>query len=275
MKPRDNGSRINFIKLKPILDIIRAAIWTGRISGENPVSLCLIARQESAKSQALLYFRDTTTFKVFSDITAKPLAAFRHDIEARKLRHLVLLDLVRVLTHGKGVADRTVQTLAGMMEEGQAATADAGGVQEWTGMPKIGVLMAITPDYWKQRRGKWRQSGFLTRFVRVWFEYTDETQDLIHEAISDDLKTPEPIAEPVPDEGQSVTIEASQAEALSQMGSNFAQLEEVYGFRYHRQMRALAKALALVDGRNTVSDKDITKLVSWQKFFTGTNAVLL
>jgi hypothetical protein len=34
-------------------------------------------------------------------------------------------------------------------------------------------------------------------------------------------------------------------------------------------MRALAKALALMDNRQEVSDKDISVLASWQGYFTG------
>lgn len=272
---KKDSAPVNLIRMEPILKIIQAVIWTGRISQENPVSLCLIARQESAKSQAILYFSATPTLRCFSDITAKPLSSMRNDIEMKKLRHIVLLDLVRVMTHGKGVASRTLQSLAGLMEEGQATTADAGGVQEWKGMPKIGVIMAVTPEYYLRSRGAWRATGFITRFLRLWFEYSNDTRDLVHNAISEGASLSEPISESLPEDGQIVELGVKQAEAITSLAHQFAELEATYGFRFHKQMRTLAKALALIDGKREVSDKHIRQLAAWQRFFVGSDPVTL
>lgn len=264
----------DFIRLEPILSIIQTAIWTGRISKDNPVSLCLVASQESAKSQTLLYYKETKTLKYYSDVTTKPLGDCKHLIETKRLRHLVLLDFVRVLQHGKNVGNRTVSFLGGLMEEGQATIADAGGVQEWEGMPKVGVLMALTPEWFTANKRKWLASGFLTRFVRVCFDYKKQTQEAIHAAIQDGHTLPDPRCEDLPDDNQMVAISPPQAEALNALASQFATIEGVYGFRYHRQMRSLCKALALIDKRHHVTDADVRRVVSWQKFFTGTPVTL-
>jgi len=266
---------VDFVRLEPVLTIIQAAIWTGRISKENPISICLVADQESAKTQSLLYFKNTSTLKYFSDVTSKPLGSFKGDIETKRLRHIVLLDLVRILTHGRGVGERTTQYLAGLMEEGQAITADAGGIQDWAGMPKVGVLMALTPDYYLSNRGKWRKTGFLTRFVRVWFDYSNDTQHVIHKAIQNGFALPDARTEALPPDGQIIEIKAPQAEAIASMASTFSEIELVYGFRYHKQMRALAKALALIEGVHEVTDSHVRKLLSWQRFFTATTPVTL
>lgn len=272
------GTRLDstrLIRMEPILRIVQAVIWSGRVSGETPISLCIIARQESAKSQAILYFSNTPTLKCFSDVTAKPLANYRRDIEAGRLRHIVLLDLVRVMTHGKGVAARTLQYLAGLMEEGQATTADAGGTEDWIGMPKVGVIMAVTPAYWHKSRAGWKATGFITRFLRLWFEYSSDTRDLVHSAISNGSKLPDPINEPLPKDSQIVTLNQDHADAIMQLAVAYASVEDTYGFRYHRQMRALAKALALLDGKTEVGDKHVRQLLAWQRFFTGQNPVTL
>jgi len=268
--------KVKLIRLHEVLEIVQATIWTGRLSGENPVSLCLVATQESAKSQCLLYFYDTPTLKYFSDITTKPLTSFRHQIETKQMRHLVLLDLVQVMNHGKGVAARTLQRLGGMMEEGQAATADAGGIEEWKGMPKIGVMMALTTDYFVDNRTRWYKSGFITRFLRVWFDYSDDTVQHIHRAIADGTMLPEPQREMLPEDCQLITLKDEQAMAIEALATSYAEKDSnIYGFRYHRQQRALAKALALLDGRHEVDDSDIRKLTSWQPFFTGLKPVTL
>jgi len=268
------SKKCDLIRLQDIIQIVRAIIWTGRVSGENAVSLCLVAPQESAKSQCLLYFYETETLRYFSDITAKPLNALKRDIETKKLRHLVLLDLIQIMNHQKSVANRTLQRLAGLMEEGQAAVADAGGVEEWKGLPKIGVLMALTPSYYLDQRARWYKSGFITRFLRVWFTYTDTTIDQVHTAISRGMPLPQQHKEELPEDAQLVTLHPAQAEAIEGLARSHAGTEVgIYGFRYHRQQRALAKALALMDSRHEVADKDITVISSWQRYFTGSRPV--
>ena len=41
-----------------------------------------------------------------------------------------------------------------------------------------------------------------------------------------------------------------------------------YGFRYHRILRALAKANARINGRGSVKQEDIDKVLRWSEFFT-------
>ena len=274
-KSTRGSEKVSLIRLQPILEIVRACIWSGRISGENPVSLCLVAQQESAKTQSLLYYKGTETLRFFSDVTSKPLASYRRDIEAKRIRHFILLDLIRILAHSKNVGQRTLQSLAGLMEEGQAITADAGGIEDWAGMPKVGVLMALTPEYYKSNRGKWRASGFLTRFVRCWFEYSNGTRDEIHDAIQHGYELPAAVPQLLPDDNQVIDLPAKHAKTLMEMASAFADLESVYGFRYHKQMRCLVKSLALIDHKPCVEEKHVLKVSHWQRFFTSTNAISL
>ncbi len=270
------SKEVNLIKLQDVLHIVRAAIWTGRVSGENPVSICLVAPQESAKSQCLLHYYETDTLRYFSDITAKPLNAMKRDIETKRLRHLVLLDLIQIMNHQKSVSARTLQRLAGLMEEGQATVADAGGIEEWKGLPKIGVFMALTSDYYLDQRARWHKSGFISRFLRVWFTYTDQTVDKVHRAIARGMPLPDSHKEALPEDSQLVTLNTSQAEAIEGLARSYVGTSDsVYGFRYHRQQRALVKALALMNDRHEVQDSDITILSSWQHYFTGKRPVEL
>ena len=109
-------SKPNFVKLEPILEIIRAAIWTGRLADEKPVSIMLVAEQESAKTEALKYFRGTSTLKYVTDLTARGLNPNKQEIESNRVRHLVLLDLIRIVSHGRSISDRTLQSLASLMD---------------------------------------------------------------------------------------------------------------------------------------------------------------
>jgi hypothetical protein len=257
----------NFVRLEPVLDILRAAIWTGKLIDEKPASIMLVADQESAKTEALKYFRGTSTIVYISDLTARGINPYKKGIEALEIRHLCLLDLVRVVSHGRSVSDRTLQSIASLMEEGESDTSDGGGRESWKNFPKVGCLMGITTDFFVARRGKWRQTGFMTRFVPVRFNYSEETIRRIHDSIARGKSIPPPRPEPMPP-GQ-VQVFCSQAHALtlSVRAQELGKQMKTYGFRYQKVLRSLAKARALMEKRGTVSDADVRKVIEWSSFF--------
>lgn len=257
------------IKLEPIIEILRAAIWTGKLSDEKPVSVMLIAEQESAKTEALKFFRGTETMEYLSDLTSRGLSTYKTAIEQGKLRHVVLLDLVRILAHGRGVSERTIQTMAALMEEGESSTSDGGGNTSWgKNFPKIGVLMGITTPFFKMKRGKWRQTGFLTRFVPVSFRYKDTTVDLIHAAIAKGKHTPQGHPEQLPEQPFIIACDEKFSTMLSIRAKALGYQMRSYGFRYHRILRALAKSQARISGRGYVKQEDVDKVIKWSEFFT-------
>lgn len=266
MKRAETQDRL--IRMEPILNILRAALWSGKVSDEKPVSVMLIAEQESAKTEALKYFRGTPTIRYFSDITSRGIASYRTRIQEGTLKHIVILDLVRILSHGRGTSERTVQTLASLMEEGESEVSDAGGREEWKDFPRIGVLMGITPAFFKMKRGRWRQTGFLTRFVPVSFHYTDATVKEIHRAIANGAHTPGPHPEHIPHEAFTVNCNAAMSKLISLRAEMLGKQMRAYGFRYHRIMRALAKAQARIEGWGTVKPEHVEKIIEWSNLFT-------
>jgi len=262
------SSKLSLLRLEPILEILKAAIWTGRLSDEKPVSIMLVAVQESAKTESLKYFRGTPTLRFISDLTSRGLISYKNDIQTGAVRHIVLLDLVRIIAHGRNIADRTLQTLASLMEEGESETADAGGTTSWKDFPKIGVLMALTPAFFKSKRGKWRDTGFLTRFVPVSFFYSPEAVHEIHMAIAAGHQLPVPKGEIIPPLNFAVHCEAKYAATLAHRAEELGIIMRSYGFRYQRIMRALAKAQARMQGRGAVNAEDVGKVLGWSEFFT-------
>lgn len=258
------------MRLEPIIEILRAAVWTGRLSDEKPVSVMLIAEQESAKTEALKYFRGTPTLRYISDLTSRGLTPFRNDIQNGQLRHIILLDLVRILCHGKGVSERTIQTLASLMEEGESETSDGGGSEKWTNFPRIGALMGITPEFFRSKRGRWRATGFLTRFLPVAFRYTEDTVHEIHHAIAMGSKTPEPHPEKLPPLPCQVFCDPKFALQLSRRAEKLGEEMQSYGFRYHRILRSLVKAVARIENKGSVNREHVEKVIAWSEFFTDT-----
>ena len=266
---------VNFVRLEPILEIVRTAMWSGRLADEKPVSICLVAAQESAKTQSLLLYRDTETVRYFSDLTTNGILALKSDLESKRVRHIVLTDLVKIVSHGRYVSERTIQTIASLMEEGQSDTADAGGLVQWNNLPNAGVLMALTPDYFGARAGGWRKTGFLTRFLPVYFEYSDGTVAEIHERIRESLPLPPSQKLALPEKEMLVQLGDKHAKTIEQTAIVWGQRNQTYGFRFHRMLRSMVKAHALSHGRRAVVDKDILAVMDWQRFWNDGNPIKL
>lgn len=254
--------------MQPILEIVETCIWSGRLENEKPVSLILIAEQESAKTEVLKHFAKTETIRYASDITSRGMIAYKNDIMSGKLRHICIMDLVRVANHGRGVSNRTFQVLGSLMEEGEADNSDAGGLEKWENFPKIGVVSAITEKYYTSSRGEWRRTGFLTRFLPVRFGYSESTVHEVHTAIATGHKLPEPIKLALPEKPLKVILKDKEAADIQRRAEILGQLNEVYGFRYHRNLRTLAKARALMHKRFAVTEQDVAWVLRVSDFFT-------
>lgn len=267
MQASDNGHSDAFVSLQPILAIVQACIWSGLVNHEKPVSCLLVAEQESGKTECLKYYRGTRTLQYIADITSRGLEPFKHDIEASRLRHLVILDLVRIVNHGRGVSDRLIQTLASLMEEGEGTTSDAGGLRQWKDFPRIGCLMSITPKYFSAKAGNWRKTGFLSRFLCVRFNYSADTVHKIHNAIKNGHLLPKPVPEQLPDGFVNCEVSLKHATTIANTAESLGKENRLYGFRYHRALRTLSKALAIRAGRSKVIDEDVDTVLTWAPFF--------
>lgn len=269
------NEQAKLIKLEPLSELITATVWTGWLSDEDPVSAVLVAPQESAKTEMLKMFRGTKTLEFFSDVTAKGLFAYRKQIEEGKLRHIVILDLVRMMAHPKVTTQRTLQAIASLIEEGSMQVADAGGV-EWRGedvmakLPRIGALMAVTPAIYFRQRKMFRDTGFMSRFLPIHYSYKPETAKAVHTAIRGGNIKPAPSPVVFPKEKMKAIIPDSIARLIENDASELGMSESTWGFRWHRAMRTLMKARAVSKGRFKVDQTDYLKLAEWRSFFRGT-----
>lgn len=270
--PKSTQQYSGFNRLKPVIEIVKACVWTGALADENPVSVMLIAEQESCKTEVLKHFYGTPTIQYQSDVTSKGVATFKRDIMEHRLKHLCLLDLVKILAHGKGVSERTLQTLSTLMEEGESGTSDGGGRENWSTeenpWPRIGVMMAITTSFFNGKAGHWRKTGFMSRFLPVSFEYKEETVATIHESIRKGLSLPPP-------EKQLWSLHPLAKVEIKTPHQRIVELEaralgnkmDTYGFRYHKILRSLIKASAAMELRRVTIDKDAENITKWARYF--------
>lgn len=208
----------------------------------------------------------------FSDATSNGLFEFRKEIETEKLRHIVLLDLVRIMAHPRVTSERTIQTIASLIEDGQMTVADAGGVSwrnENIKLPRIGAIMAVTPEIFYRKRKMFRDTGFMSRFLPVRFSYTPDTAKKVHHAIRNGQQKPTPSPLLLTDKRLKAVIPDHIAKLIEQDAYSLGQEERTWGFRWHRSLRALVKARAISKQRFKVEESDYIALCEWSRFFRG------
>lgn len=265
----------NLIRLTEVLDLVAAVIWSGRVADSTPVSAILVATPESAKTQVLMHYYGTKTLQYFSSVTAKPLLDLKPQIEAGRIRHIVLPELVSTSAHARDTTARLLITLSMLMEDGATTYADAGRTVEFQGLPRIGLIGAMTPTFYSDNRLRWVRYGFLTRVLGIHFDYSEPTIQNIHELIRTGAPIPPPAPLELPDKSIPVSLPDRLATRISELALDLAKKYESKGFRFHRALRTLAKARALSQGRYVVENDDLVTLMGWIKYFDDLNPVRL
>jgi len=260
------SDRSRFIGLSSLLDLVEAAIYSGRVADRNRVSLLLVASPESCKTQLLFYFSKVPTVRYFSSLTAKPLLALRNDLEAGRITHIALQDLCSAFAHSKSASERLLIWLAMLMDEGATTFADAGGTVEFRGLPRLGVLAAITPEIYADQRYRWHRTGLISRFLPVYFRYRQPTIDLIHDAIRDGVSLPDPTAGALPEQSVDVLIPQEIAYEIERRARHLARIHSTHGFRFHKTLRLLLRGRALALGKTEVTSEEVSKLDEWIRF---------
>jgi len=258
--------RSRFIGLTSLLELIEASIFSGRVADRNRISVLLVATPESCKTQLLLYFSKVPTIRYFSSITSKPLLALRNDLEAGRITHIALQDLCSAFSHNKTTSQRLMMWLAMLMDEGGTTFADASGTVEFKGLPKLGVLAAITPEVYEDQRFRWHRTGLVSRFLAVFFQYRTPTVDLIHDAIRDGATLPDPTGAALPEQPVDIAIPAEVAHEIERRARRLAELYGTYGFRFHKAFRLLLRGRALALGKQAVDGEEISALDEWLRF---------
>jgi hypothetical protein len=148
-------------------ELIESVILTGKVQGVEPVSLLLIAAPESGKTSVALS-KDCKAAKPFSDVTGRGL----HMIikENREATHIVINDLVAVLSHKEAVNRYTLSQLNAITEEGITSLATPAGIETLT-CGKRGIITSLTSELVIDQRRWWNKVGFTSRMLPFFYKY--------------------------------------------------------------------------------------------------------
>ena len=224
--------------------------------------MLLIADTETGKTQILEVFMNLKSIIWANDLSAKIIVDVVAPQAEEGKTHILIPDLLKVLSHQKIVAKNTITMLNSIMEEGLKNVMFYGTQREFKNPVRCGVIAAITKAAYRAREEHWKGIGFVSRCIPVSFAYSDATKLKIHEHIRDGF--PAKMIEIITDTPTSVEIPAEIARRVQDLA--IAETMSSTGFRVHKQLRALVQAHALYRGDTKVKMEDFEEIRRQSKF---------
>jgi len=272
-------------KTKQIVKIVKYSIISAQIKEEPPsapLSPWLIAPTEHNKTRILLKFLKAPHTATIENLSNKPLnRLIREQDKKQTVYHLIVLDLERALANRYSVVQSVFGTLLNLLDEGVQMSLYYGQTYHLKHRIRMGVMTGLTPQIFKEHFGTWNKTGHLTRILPISWKYSESTRNDINRYIRQELpKIVDETTATIKKRGkQTVTINnpdiASGIQVLSEQLTErlrkFHVIRQtkygkykisfnIEGFRLHKMLRLLAKAIAYDKGRNEVNYEDFLEL---------------
>jgi hypothetical protein len=253
--------KIHLIMVDDIVKLLNLIILTGKIRGERPVSAMLISDIEMGKTEMLDIFRKMDNVIWANDLSVKPIVnSVLPEIQNGKT-HIIIPDILTVLSHNKQVVKSVVATLNMLIEEGITNIMFYGSERKFDEPIRAGVIFAITKDAFNYRRDYFRSIGFISRCIPVTFSYSDRTIDEIHDYIASGC----PVAKSINvmtggKKSMDVSIGQKSEQKMIKIMAISKKDRNSTGFRVHKHIRTLCKAHAIYSGHKFVTKTDIDEI---------------
>lgn len=249
-----------------IRELVETVIISGKLKDTKPLSLILIATPESGKTQVVLE-RPCKAIKAFSDLTGKGIQLVLQ--QKPEITHIIINDMVAVLSHRQTVNKFTMSVLNAMTEEGFMSSATPNGIEDFVGGQK-GVITSLTTDLVADERNWWNKIGFVSRMLPFCYSYPENLIIAIKNGIDEGTK--EKPAKEFVTPAQLKTVKCSQefVTKIRRIADIRSQILEEVGIRRLKQYHTLVQSHALLRNYSSpeVSQLDIDFLGEVDLFVT-------
>jgi len=263
------------VSLEFLDEICKLTLFSAYIKGEQqPISLLLVAKTESFKSETLgkairlkhiLYLSDATAFQILKD--------YGDAIAQRQIRHILIPDLIPCFSKRWETTASFVAFLNLLLAEGIIESRTYALHRKFREKVKCGIIAGITPGVLMDARHHWARAGFMSRLVPVSWTYSEPTRVAIFDFITERKYTKElPWDFTLPSEDIEVHLDSELARKLipySYQHVEYARqikADEGYGFRFQQHLQRFAMSSALAEGRQEVTQFDVDKIISLSRF---------
>jgi len=243
--------------------IIELVIWSGCLLNERPLSLLIIAKPESGKSQLVLKYRGNNPgVIVITDCTAWGMQSnFLNEMRDKRIHHIIIPDLITPLSRQPSTVATFIAFFNNLIEEGVVEVHTYAQNFKVEGL-NVGIISTITPSILNDSRHRWTRMGFLSRMLPVAYRYSQEKAQNILQSITErEYYQEETKNLSLPSEKVEVELPKVYAEEMlpftQQFNERLNEAEKLYGFRYQKQLQVLLEAHALMNGRDIVTIEDV------------------
>jgi hypothetical protein len=269
--------------LEGIQEIVLTTLYTACVKNAVPVSLILVAASGTAKSKTLEAYNGPSIHKTDSFSSNGLFDLMMQDRDG-KLRWIITVDLNPTLSRKSSTVESTMANLLTLTQDGTCRVDD--GRKEKVAQHKpIGLISAVTPDMFQKQTKKWFALGLRRRIIPVFYAYSNSAIEALKKAVREDKISGAnfPKINLKLDTEKNPTINQLHASRLESLGVTFATNLGLSRFNdrggsekwYVRKivpispivtLRTLAKAHAIYNKREVVTDEDVDFMVRFLDF---------
>ena len=255
----------NMVKMDKLQNMIKYTLWTAYIKGERPTSLLIIAQPEAGKTSSIEKFSENEGIVYFNDITPWGLTKEIYKLNelGKPINHLIIPDLLNILSKNQTSEAGMIQFLNTGLEEGLTKIKTYGIEFNVGKTIKFGLITAITDEVFNDKRRRWRNIGFLSRMIPFSFKYSiSDIFNIVESIKKQEYHNENNIKLDFPKELKEIQLDYNIASKLDPYRVSFAEAEQIYGFRFQKQLQTLLKAVALSKGKDKVEEEDLNDLMA-------------
>lgn len=239
------------------------------VKNGRPVSMLIIADVEAGKSEILKKLSKIPSCLYITSFTRYGLLQeFRHEIEMKEIRTIVVPDLIQLIDSvNPNLQSNIITFLNAFVEEGIRVISTYNTQFKSKDDIRINLIGAIPKMVFfdKRRLKRWQSMGFISRMLPVSYSYDQEVTAKIFDYVTN--------RQYIKEDDIQLKLEDKDVVLIPELAKKFLPLTEViakrtetYGFRFQRGLQELACARALLKGRTEVIEDDIkriTELATW------------
>ena len=266
------------LDMEPLLDMIKIVLQTGYVKNRLfPVNLLIIAKPESAKTQAMHHFKikgtHTTNNITQSVIVSKILPM----VENKGLKHLIVPDILNVTEKDYATKKGAMNMIKSLMEEGITSldTFNLRTHKVYSPPIQCGIITGITSEgyhgVYDPTKGRMvgglkhylKVTGLLSRFTPYSYKYKHGKILKIFEFIEkeeymDKSKIPKMKVSRVPEK---IIGNKDLFKMFEIVSTTLGKESGGYGIRIQRTLQTMAKGNAMLNKRTEVTREDIDKML--------------
>ena len=275
-----------------ILNILKITIYTGALTGEDPLSTAIISPigtgkttmvkkthregtinkvkiREGKPNEKTIEVRGITGSVLYTTSTTPYILYTRYgqELKSGQIRHIAIGDFLNIMNLPKYLLGNVITFYNNLIEEGILSIESRDG-QFLSNLPvTVGLITTIAKEDFDKRQDDWAAIGFLSRILPVSFHYSLETakkvrqsiknKDYLNDLQSFDIQLPRP---------KNIGLPSNLADLIEDVALRIKDSKDELGARRLKQLQRFCMGNALMNGRDEVSWEDIALLNDYEKY---------